>query len=355
MSAEYWDNKAIPEPETKPMAWLDLVEDGADLQARDFPPVVQIVEGILPENSKLSIVSSAKCFKSWTTIYMSLAISHGIEFLGRATLRRRVLYVNLELKKETFGRRLQAIAKSLGIKIEREWFCHQPLRGKLAGLTVSEIVDRIIVATHLKADIVVVDPLFKLNVEGEENSSRDQTVFCNELDRLTTEAKCTAIFNDHSGKGNQSEKDPLDVIRGSSAKAGDLDAAMVLRKHEVEGCFRVDMVHRELAPVEPFVIGWDYPLMTLRADLSPDAMKKAKPGRKAEYAPEKLLSAIADTTAGNPISISAWAMRLKMTRQTLQGYTPGLRVKGWINTAGEGNNARQYITPKGKQMVGGEA
>lgn len=87
------------------------------------------------------------------------------------------------------------------------------------------------------------DPLFKLNIAGEENSTRDQTVFFLELDRLTTEAGCTAILNDHSGKGNQSEKDPLDVIRGSSAKGGDLDAAMVLRKHEVEHCFRVDMVH----------------------------------------------------------------------------------------------------------------
>ena len=355
MSNEYWD-KPIPDPETKPMVWLDLVEDGADLQARDVPAVVQIVEGILPEHCKLSIVSSAKCFKSWTTIYMSLAISHGIDFLGRATIRRRVLYVNLELKQDTFTRRLQPIAKALGIKIEREWFHHMPMRGKLAGLTVSEIITRIIkVATHLKADIVVVDPLFKLNIEGEENSSRDQTVFCNELDRLTTEAKCTAIFNDHSGKGNQSEKDPLDVIRGSSAKGGDLDAAMVLRKHEVEGCFRVDMVHRELAPVEPFVIGWDFPLMSLRADLSPDAMKKLKGGRPAKHSPEKLLSAIVDTTAGNPISISAWATMLEINRQTLQDYLPELRIKGWISTAGEGNNARQYITPKGRQVTGGKA
>ncbi len=85
-----------------------------------------------------------------------------------------------------------------------------------------------------------------------------------------TDLQCTAIFNDHSGKGNQSEKDPLDVIRGSSAKGGDLDAAMVLRKHDVDGCFRVDLVHRELAPVAPFCIGWNFPLMELRPDLNAD-------------------------------------------------------------------------------------
>jgi len=237
--------------------------------------------------------------------------------------------------------------------VDQSWFNHLSLRGKLSGLTVREIVTRIgEVAAKLGATVIIVDPLFKLNVEGEENSSRDQTVFCNELDRLTTEYNCTAIFNDHSGKGNQSEKDPLDVIRGSSAKGGDLDAAMVLRKHDVEGCFRVDLVHRELPPVEPFVIGWEFPLMRLRPDLSPDDMKKPKGGRTPSQAPERLCAAIATTTAENPISISAWAGLAKVSRQTLQGYLPGLRKNGWINTAGEGNTARQYLTEKGRIAAG---
>jgi RecA-family ATPase len=243
-----------------PKEWGAMVEDGADLQARELPPLIEIVHGIVAECSKLSIVSSAKCFKTWLTIYLAVSISHGIEFLGRQTTRCKVLYVNLELKPVTFARRFQAIAKALGISVDPQYLFHLSLRGKIAGLSVREIVTRIMaVANMLGATVIVVDPLFKLNTEGEENSSRDQTIFCNELDRLTTEGHCTAIFNDHSGKGNQSEKDPLDVIRGSSAKGGDLDAALVLRKHEVEGCFRVDLVHRELPPVTPFTIAWRYP------------------------------------------------------------------------------------------------
>ncbi len=41
---------------------------------------------------------------------------------------------------------------------------------------------------------VGVDPLFKLNIGGEENTSLDQTILCNELDGFTTERNCTAIF-----------------------------------------------------------------------------------------------------------------------------------------------------------------
>jgi hypothetical protein len=203
--------------------WLSLVEDGADVVARELPPLVQVIEGIICDRSKLVIVSSAKCFKTWLTIYLALCVAHGVPFLGRATIRRKILYVNLELKAATFDRRLKAIAGALDITVNRGWFHHLPLRGCMASITVDELIDRIVgIAKQLKCGLVVIDPVAKANIEGEENSSRDQTLFFNQIDRLTTEADCTVVLNDHTTKGNQSEKDPLDTIRGSSAKGGDL-------------------------------------------------------------------------------------------------------------------------------------
>lgn len=350
---EYLD--APPEP-TEPTAeqdpWFLVASDGADIIAEKLSPPIELVEGIIAELGKLVIASSAKAFKTWLTIYLGLAISHGILFLGRNTTRRRIIYVNLELKPSTFHRRVQAIANHLGLTVDRSWFIHLPLRGRMGGVSVSDLVSRIIrLAKHFKADVVILDPVFKANTEGEENSSRDQTIFFNQLDRITTEAVATLILNDHSGKGNQSEKDPLDVIRGSSAKGGDVDAAMILRKHEVEGCFRVDMVHRELAPVAPFTIGWKYPVMELRPDLDPDSMKKPKGGRHKQHDPEKLCAAISESTEEKPISVSAWAKSAGVPRQTLTDYLPGLRAKGWIKTAGEGGSARQYLTETGKRAA----
>jgi len=34
-------------------------------------------------------------------------------------------------------------------------------------------------------------------------------------------------------------------------------------------------------------------------------------------------------------------------RQTLGDYLPEFRAQGWIATVGEGNQARQYLTPAG--------
>jgi predicted transcriptional regulator len=332
--------------------WLSLVQDGADIAEEKIPPIVQIIEGIVGEHSKLVIGSGSKSFKTWVTIAMALCIAHGLPWLGRMTARRRVLYVNLELKRQTFNRRVQTVAKALGITIEREWFTHLPLRGQMTGAPPFVLVQRIIeIARQSHRAVVVLDPIYKANTEGDENSSRDQTVFFNQLDRITTGGECTLILNDHFGKGNQSEKDPLDAIRGSSAKGGDVDAALILRRHEVDGSFRVDVVHRELPPVEPFCIGWNYPLMELRPDLSPEAMKKNKGGRSKSHDPFDLISAIRDTTEANPISITKWAEKIGVSRQTLQGYVPALHKKGWIKTVGEGNCARRCITEKGRDLV----
>jgi hypothetical protein len=338
--------------ETALDGWQALVEDGAEIQRREIPALVEIVDAILPEQCKLLIGSGSKSFKTWMAIHLGLCIAFGIYFLGRATARRRVLFVNPELRAQAFARRLKSLTAPLGITADPKWFFHLPLRGNLAGATPSIIVSRLIqIARELNIGVIFLDSLFKFNAGGNENDAGAQTLLFNEIDRLTTEAGCTVVLTDHFSKGNQSDKDPLDAIRGSSAKGGDVDAAMILRKHEVEGCFRVDMLHRELPAVEPFVIGWKYPLMELRTDLNPEAMKKPKGGQSKKHDPRELLSAIRLSTPKKPVSISAWAEAGKVSRQTLQGYLPTLRAKGWTATVGEGNTARQHITKAGKEAL----
>ncbi len=331
--------------------WAALVTDGASMCKQTLAPQVVIVEGIICEKSKLLIGAGSKSYKTWLTIHLATCIATGTPFLGRKCLRRRVLYVNLELKPDTFIRRLQAITPALGVELDPEWFHHLPLRGEMAGIPPAEFVTRIIQIAKAKGcEVVVVDPLYKLNAGGDENSAGDQTLLFNELDRLTTDADATVILNDHFGKGNQSEKDPLDAVRGSSAKGGDVDAAMILRKHDVADSFRVDMVHRELAGVDPFVIAWEYPMMRIREDLDPAKMKQAKGGKKGQD-PLKLLALIRETTIEAGVSISAWAKRANIDRATLKVYTPQMRLDGWIATTGEGNSACQFITQKGMELL----
>lgn len=334
--------------EADDLHFAHLLEDAADIVQEDLPPPVEIIGGLVTERSKFVIGSGSKSFKTWVTICMALAIAHGVKFWQRDTARSRVLYVNLELKGSTFKRRVKLLADAMGIEVDPGWFLHLPMRGKVAGLTIDVLIERIIkLAKSKECHVIVLDPVYKLNTEGDENSARDMANLFNQLDRLTTEADATVILNDHFGKGNQSEKDPLDAIRGSSAKGGDVDAAMVMRRHEVADCFRVDVIHRELAPVEPFVVGWDFPLMALRDDLDPESMKKAKAGRKRAHDPLDLLKHIENSTKENPVTVLAWADAAGLKRDTLRGYLPEMRKHRWIASVGEGTSARQFITEHG--------
>lgn len=329
-------------------AWKPFITDASDIIFKEIPPVIEIIEGIICEQSKLVLGSGSKSYKTWLTIDLALSVSHGVTTLGRKTSRRKVMYVNLELKSDTFERRLQAVARAKGLAIEPGWFFHLPLRGKLTLQLLQVTITRLIAICLEKGfTVIVLDPVAMLNTLGDENSSKDQVVLMNEIDRMTTEASCTVILNDHFGKGNQSEKDPLDAIRGSSAKGGAIDAAMIIRKHDVDDAYRVDMIHRELPPVEPFVIGWNYPLMELRADLDPEDMKKSKGGRPKDFTLSFLLEPIKNTSQESSITISAWSKILGIPRKTLSDNLAELRKRDYIKTTGEGTHARQYITEIG--------
>lgn len=337
-----------------PPDWNNLLEDTSATLTAVIPEPIESIHGLVSERSKILIGGGSKTFKTWLSIHLALCVQRGIGFIGRKTVVQRVLYVNLELKSDTFKRRVQKVAEHLNIEVFPDQMKELHLRGKLSGLKVSDIVDRIVrAALSFQATLVVLDPIYKLNLEGDENSSRDQTILFNHLDRITTEARATLVFNDHFSKGNQAEKDPLDAIRGSSAKGGDVDAAIILRALEEPLCYRVDVVHRELPPVEPFAIGWTFPVFELRPDLDPESLrrpKRAKGGPKPRDLSE-ILSPMFDHPQSNPCSFRQWADALKISHSTLQPYVSILRSKGFIATSGEGNSARQFITDAGIQFL----
>jgi len=335
--------------------WDLLIEDAADTMTEVIPEPIQLIEGLLCEEAKLVIGGSSKTYKTWITMDMGLSLSCGAIFIGRKCRKEKVLYVNFELKAKTFKKRIQTIVSAKGLKFSYQQFFHISLRGRISHMNPRQIVDKIIkMALARRCTVVVIDPIYKLNTQGkDENSAGEQTQFLNELDRITTEGKCSLIFDDHFSKGSQSNKDPLDAIRGSSAKGGDVDAAIIIRKHKEEGSFSVDVVHRELPPIEPFVITWQFPLFHQDGSLDAADMKQPrKGGRPPSVDPIEVLVGFKDTTPENGITVSRLAVNLGIARSTVRDYLPMLRSKSWIATVGEGARATQYLTKEGRERLG---
>ena len=94
-------------------------------------------------------------------------------------------------------------------------------------------------------------------------------------------------------KGNAAAKETIDRISGSGVFARDPDSLITFTKHEEEGAFTVEMVLRNLPPVEPFVVAWDWPLFRRAESLDPARLKQAG-GRPPRYSPETLLKCLGD-------------------------------------------------------------
>lgn len=329
--------------------WSVHRKDGCNLQLLEIVEPVKIIENIFTERSKLVIGGASKTNKTWMTMTMALCIATGKEFLGNATIKKRVLYVDLEMNPDVFTLRLQMICKAHGITLEKGAFSYLSLRGKLHDLNTSkEIIDKLLpVARKDGAEVIVIDPVYKVNLDGDENSARDQTRLFKGLDVFTSQLGASLIIVDHFGKGDQSEKDPLDTIRGSSAKAGDLDAALIIRRHRNRDMYSIDIIQRSLKPIEPFVVSFNCPLFSIEPLETPDDFHH--PGQSGTKIASDLgvLNSIADRDQSNPISGGDWADLAGLCRRTLVNYRQRLHLKGFITTIGHGNRAKYAITPQG--------
>ncbi len=329
---------------------LPAILDASNFLMTEIPEPKQLVQGIIHQGSKLAIGGGSKSFKTWALIDLGISVAHGLTWLKFPTVKGKVLYVNFEIQDFSFQHRLRAVANAKGVHIEPGAFHLLNLRGRAS--------DHVTLLPQIKAKmrgqdfaLVILDPVYKLYGRTDENAAGDVAALLNGFEALAVETGAAVAFGAHFSKGNQSSKESIDRISGSGVFARDPDSLLILTRHETEDAFAVDATLRNFPQVEPFVVRWDYPVMVVDDELDPAKLKQPAGGRPPKHDKLKILAAIADTTAQNPISVSAWASKAKINRTTLIGYLETMRASGWIATSGDGSSARQYITTQGRAML----
>jgi hypothetical protein len=341
---EYLGNEA-----EQPAYGLPDLIDAADFLATPIEPPDELIAGILHKSSKLVLGGGSKSFKTWNLLDLAISVATGMDWLGRRTTQGKVLFLNFEIQPHAWQRRIAAVASAKGVEIKQGQIILWNLRGHAADFRV--IVPRIIErARRENFALNVLDPIYKLYGNTDENSAGNVALLLNSLETLATETGAAIAFGAHFAKGNASAKEAIDRISGSGVFARDPDSLLIFTKHEADDAFTVEPILRNFAPVAPFAVRWKYPLMQLADDLDPAKLKQIA-GRKKEHDPIKLLATISARDEQNPISVSEWAMQSKIPRTSLNDYLPTMRFKGWIKTVGAGNRAKQAITAEGKVLV----
>ncbi len=122
----------------------------------------------------------------------------------------------------------------------------------------------------------------------------------NGFERLAVTTGAAIAFGAHFSKGNQAAKESMDRIGGSGVFARDPDTILTMTRHEQDGAFTVEPILRNHPPVPPFVIRWDFPLMTRDEMLDPAKLKQAK-GRPSKYGIQDLVDHLGKSRCGKRV------------------------------------------------------
>ena len=194
----------------------------------DLPPKApELVEGVLREGHKMLIVGGSKTGKSYLLIEFCLAVASGSRWIGWQCAKGRVLYVNLELDRNSCLHRFKDVCEATGTP--REAFKHLDiwnLRGRTESIDklVPKLVRR---AKKHSYKAIVIDPIYKV-LTGDENSAEQMAKFCNQFDRIATETGAAVVYVHHHSKGAQGGKKSMDRASGSGVFGRDPDALLDL-------------------------------------------------------------------------------------------------------------------------------
>ena len=280
--------------------------DASEFVTRDIPKPKEIVHGLLYRGSKIGIGGGSKSFKTWNLLNLAISAQAGAPWLIFETSPSKVLFCNFEIREFPWQQRIKdvAIARQITLIPGQLTICN--LRGHAANY--QSLIPKITAACiRHKFDLVIIDPIYKLYGSAQENNAGDIALLLNTIEELATQSGASVAYGSHFSKGNQSGKDAIDRVSGSGVFARDPDSLVTFTKHQEEGAFTTEFSLREFQPVTPFVVRWNFPIMTPDDSLDPSKLKQPK-GRKSDHSPDDLLA----TLQGQNLSTSDWRKKAEI-------------------------------------------
>lgn len=261
---------------------LPQIVDVASFLAENIEPPRELVHGVIHQGGKVALGAGSKGFKSWVQMDLSVSVATGEPWLSFKTSKARVLYLNMEIQTAFIQGRLKAIADAKMVDIPPGAIDLWNLRGHSASydVIIPKIIDRI---KDNEYGLIVLDPIYKLYGDTDENSAGAIARLMNSIESLTVASGATASFAAHYSKGNQASKESIDRMSGSGVFSRDPDSILSFTPLEERGAFAVEMTLRNFKPVDPFAVRWLHPLMRRDDGLDPRKLKMAKTGRPSTY------------------------------------------------------------------------
>lgn len=339
MDTEPVESSPVPEVPAKPQPFAWSISDAAEtwtgdpeeIAALSDPP---IIEGLLREREVGSVVGAAKTSKTWFTLALALAVARGDDFLGHETHKRKVLYLDYELKPGTFRKRMSLLSDG-----KPNGFFYQTLRGERRLPSVNEIAELV---EREGFGLVIVDSLYRTGWLAEENNNDSTPRDLAPLQDFTRRVPCSLLCVDHTAKGGGNDKSAVDAARGASAKGGFWDCLMVLRPTDKgpdpAGSYAIlDPVLRDWPRVE------DLPLVSFAWHAASATVELA--GEVSRNEADGLATAILEAlaTVDKPIGRKLISTMTGIPDSTLGRALKGLVAKGMVIETSDPSHSQRLV------------
>lgn len=313
---EHWHDDSEPKNSDSPKGSLlqrhiaDLVLNRANSPGKlieQYPERgTPVIDGLLREAEILNVVSSSKAGKSWLANDLAMSIATGSKWLGFPTREKRVLILDNELHAcETAFRQEQIVGKR-GYdrkKLDRNLATvnfRQPVErnGRLVihRPTVAQVQEALEQVQPGTYGAIIYDSKYRFDaVDGDANSENQQTGFYNILDTINLRMGSCAIVVGHGTKGNQTEKDVIDMMSGSGAQGRAVNTQVAIRPHKVDGYSVLHAKGNTFAPVEPVSLAFDFPCFTVDEQLIPQLKPTRNPKQASPAEDREAINSMRET------------------------------------------------------------
>lgn len=300
----------------------------AKVAEKPTPAPPELIAGMLYTGGTLMMSGASKSMKTYTMIHAGLAVAAGEEWMGRKTVAKPVVYLNLELQPFAMEKRVREIAAAMRID-PPAGFHIVNLRGTLVNIDVVEAqLHRLL--GRLNPGLVIIDPHYKISAASgvDENSNDAQGLLLYRLENTICRRGAALMIAHHFSKGDKSQTKAMDRAAGGGALARWPDVIMTLTEHEDEACCTAEFSLRNFAPIPAFVLRWEYPVWHLAAGADPTKLKKA--GRPNKHPPESLLPLIHPTNGIDRAELVKLAEGMDWKRTAAYDAIRTLLVRGKI-------------------------
>jgi hypothetical protein len=288
--------------------------DDAAVILRDEPPTPAVLlADTFGPGDVVQINGASKSRKTFALLQLALCAVTGMPFLGLAVTPGAAVYLNLEIRPEHFRRRLWRMARALGIGPDLP-HALTVLHGR--GRTPESALAEVRTACRrTSARVAILDPVYKLAPNGEENASRDVKAVVAMMDLLAEDTGSAIIYAHHTPKGVASERAAVDRGAGHNTLSRAYDAALSILPHATEpDGFVCEWVLRNYAPRTPAAVQWKDDRFTLAPDLTPEPettrsrqARTRKPGMDTDSLVDRASGMLAD----KPLPLATFKTRVQ--------------------------------------------